>query len=359
MKRILISTIHRPDRSPSQRYRFEQYLPFLVENGYSYRFSYLISASDDAIFYSKGNIIKKLIILVKSIGIRIADLIRFYQYDLVLIQRESFMLGTSFFEKAYHYLGKKVVFDFDDSIWLPNISENNKSLAFLKNQNKTAEIIKISDLVLAGNAFLANYAKQYNANVEVFPTTVDTEIYKKVETKANDEIIIGWSGSPSTIEHFKTIIPVLVFIKNKYKHKVKFILMGDPNCYVQELDLQGIAWTKKTEIHIVSSFDIGIMPLPDNEWTQGKCGLKGLVYMSLKVATVMANVGANKEIIQNGENGFLASNDKEWIKILSNLIENKVLRDEIGEKGYRTVLEKYSCYANKKRYLELFEELIK
>src|SRR5436309_11917300 len=150
-----------------------------------------------------------------------------------------------------------MIFDFDDSIWLQNISEANKNLAFLKDASKTSKIIKAAKLVFAGNEFLANYARQYNKNVVIVPTTIDTEVYKRQEIIKDNRICIGWSGSFSTIEHFLTAVPSLKRIKEKYRDTVKFMVIGDANFYNEELDIKGLPWKASTEIENLSHFDIG------------------------------------------------------------------------------------------------------
>ena len=131
MKKILFGVLHRPDRSPSQRFRFEQYLNYLKENGYDYEYSYLIRQEDDKVFYGKGNYWKKFLILFRSVLKRWSELRKAKSYDLFFVQREAFMLGTTFFEKGISKK-TKMIFDFDDSIWLQVVSDGNKSLGFLK-----------------------------------------------------------------------------------------------------------------------------------------------------------------------------------------------------------------------------------
>jgi glycosyltransferase involved in cell wall biosynthesis len=99
------------------------------------------------------------------------------------------------------------------------------------------------------------------------------------------------------------------------------------------------------------------MPLPDDEWAKGKCGLKGLQYMALEIPTLMSPVGVNTEIIQNGVNGYLPDKENEWVDILSGLIENKELRERIGKAGRQTVVNKYSVEAWKQKYLDNFNKL--
>lgn len=356
MQKVLFLTLHRPGRSPSQRFRFEQYLPLLNEAGISYDFSYLLNEDDDKTFYSKGKIIQKFFIILKSYFKRKSELRSISKYDIVFVQRESFMLGTSYFEKKIAAAGVNLIFDFDDSIWLQNVSDANKTFKWLKNPQKTAKIITYSNIVIAGNEYLKSYALNYNKNVFIIPTTIDTNEYKNSTTAKKEKIIIGWSGSITTIQHFELAIPFLIKIKEKYGDLIEFKVIGDSNYLNEELSIKGIAWNKQTEIEDLSTFDIGIMPLPNDEWAKGKCGLKGLQYMALEIPTIMSPVGVNSDIITDGVNGFLASETDEWAEKISLLVNNLNLRKSVGIEARRTVIENYSVEANKRLYLEIFSK---
>jgi glycosyltransferase involved in cell wall biosynthesis len=358
MPKILFIANHRPNRSPSQRFRFEQYLSFLKQEGWYYDFSFLISEKADSIFYKKGHFFQKMGILINSFFIRWSNLMNASKYDIIFIQREAFITGTTFFEKRFSKSKAKVIYDFDDSIWLSNVSAANKKWNWLKNSNKTKEIIAVSDLVFAGNQYLADYAKQVNKNVVIIPTTIDTIEYQKTSLK-NDKICIGWSGSITTIQHFEYAIPFLKEIKKKYGNQIEIKVIGDKNYQNDELDIKGIDWNKNDEINELSSFDVGIMPLPNDEWSSGKCGLKGLQYMALEIPTIMSPVGVNTEIIKEGINGYLAETEKDWIEKITMLIESKELRKKIGLSGRETVLNAYSIKSNKDIYLNQFNQLIK
>jgi glycosyltransferase involved in cell wall biosynthesis len=316
----------------------------------------LLSTNDDNFFYSKGKILRKGLIVLKSIWKRTCEVLKASNYDIVFVQRECFMLGTSFFEKKFAKRSK-LIFDFDDSIWIQNISEANKIFSIFKDAGKTKTIIQVADLVFAGNNYLADFARQFNKNVVIVPTTIDTDLYRPVKKYPKEKICIGWSGSVTTIEHMETKIIALSEIKNRYLEKVYFKIIGDGNYYNKVLQTKGLPWIKNTEVQDMSEFDIGIMPLPDTEWAKGKCGLKGLQYMALGVPTIMSPVGVNSEIIQDGKNGFLADSDEEWVNKLSLLIESFELRQKIGEAGRKTVEEKYSIHANSTLYLRYFDQL--
>ena len=348
MPKILFIAAHRADRSPSQRYRFEQYFDYLGQYGFECHLSYLLNANDDRVFYSGGNLIQKFLITLKSARIRLRDVRRANGYDIIFVQREAFMTGTTYFEKQFSKSKAKLVFDFDDSIWLLDTSDANKIWQWMKSAEKTGRIISMSHLVFGGNAYLADYARKFNPNVKVIPTTIDTALFKRKQPLADKATIcIGWSGSHTTIKHFEAALPYLREIKKKYGERVMFKVMGDAAYENKELGIQGIAWKAETEVEELSSFDIGIMPLPDDQWVKGKCGLKGLSYMSVEVPTIMTGVGVNTEIIQDGVNGFIANTREEWVNKTSLLIDSFELRRTLGRKGRETVEKNYSKESQK------------
>lgn len=359
MPKVLVISAHRVNRSPSQRYRYEQYIDYLQNNGFEFTFSPLLNEKDDVLFYSKGNVFLKMLVLVKSYFKRKKDAVRCKHFDVVLIQREALFTGNTFFEKAAFKSGAKVIFDFDDSIWLNDTSPANKKFAWLKNPNKLKIILSYAHLVISGNKYLSEYALTYNNNVIIIPTTINTEIHIPKPEYRNKEIItIGWSGSASTIKHFELLITVLKKLKEKYQNKIQFKVIGDKNYAHSELNIKGIAWNPLTEVNDLNTFDIGIMPLPDDEWSKGKCGLKGLSYMSCGIPTIMSRVGVNSEIINQKVNGYLAESEEEWIDYMSLLIENAELRNAIGNEGRKTVQHLYSTKANQEKYLLAFNSVL-
>ena len=358
---ILFIVDHRTNRSPSQRYRFEQYLNYFKSQGFNWELSEIITKKDDKIFYHPGNYFKKAIIILKSFFIRLKDLHRSKNYDIIFIQREALLIGSSFFEKQF-YKKSNVVFDFDDSIWLLDTSPENKKFEFLKNSDKTKVNISNAHAVIAGNTYLANYANQFNKNVTIIPTTIDTSIHKPISKNISSEtkkIVIGWSGSISTMKHFEMAIPVIKELLIKYPNQLEIHVIGQAAYKNKELELISKSWHSNTEVEDLNCFDIGIMPLPDDEWAKGKCGLKGLSYMACGIATVMSPVGVNTEIIQHNYNGYLATTQNEWLDALSTLIENKEMRELIGRRGLETVANRYSLEANKHLYIDVFNSLIK
>ena len=360
MKKILFVASHRLNRSPSQRFRFEQYLAYFIKNDYGCKLSPLVTEADDQVLYAEEKYIQKILVIVKSFFRRLRNLRLASSYDIIFIQREAYLIGSTFFERRFKKSGAKIVFDFDDAIWLMNVSDVNKRFAWIKRPSKTAEIIAMSDVVIAGNSYLAEYARAYNPNVTIIPTTVDTDKFIPLTSeKSKDKICIGWTGSLTTIKHFALAIPFLKELKKKYGDKIYFKVIGDGTYSYPELGIHGVKWNQDTEVEDLQEIDIGLMPLADDVWSKGKCGLKSLEYMALCIPPVISPVGVNSEIVQDGVNGFLATTNEEWVSKISQLIESPELRKKLGAKARETAVAKYSVNSQKDVYLGLFNSLVK
>lgn len=356
MPKILFLTLHRKKRSPGQRFRHEQYLNFLEENGFEVTYSNMLNTKQDKVFYGSGNTIGKAMVGISATLKRARDLFSANKYDYIFIYRDAFFFGV-FFEWLFKKSKAKLVFDFDDSIWLQDANPNQSIFQKLKNPAKTGTIISYCDMVIAGNEYLKSYAEKFNKNVSIIPTTIDLKEYTKISSnKSKNGVCIGWSGSFSTIKHFESALEPLKKVKEKYGDKVYFKVIGDGNYQNSELEIEGLPWKAATEVEDLCEIDIGIMPLPDDNWSKGKCGLKGLQYMALEIPTIMSPVGVNFDIIQDEKNGFLASSTEEWVEKLSLLIEDKTLRKKAGKAGRKTVENDFSVEANKEKWLAVFQE---
>ena len=359
MKKILFLAHHRLNRAPGQRYRFEQFFNYLNQNNLNCELAHLLSEKDDITMYQKGNYFKKFLIGIKAYFKRFLKILRVRDYDLIVIFREVIPTRSIFFEKILSKFDIPIIYDFDDAIWVKDVSEVNKRISFFKDEKKIEKIIPLCKHITCGNEYLANYASKFNSNITIIPSTIDTDLYKPIEKQNKDGIVkIGWVGSHTTVKHFEIIIDVYSKLKSKYQDKIDFVLIGDENYHHEKLAINGVKWVNEMEVELFNSFDIGIMPLPNNEWSKGKCGMKGLLYMSVGIPSVMSNVGMNKDIIEDGVNGFLPVGEQQWLEVLSKLIEDKELRKNIGDKGRETVLEKYSKNIIKKTYLDLYTSLM-
>ncbi|MBK8809912.1 MAG: glycosyltransferase [Acidobacteria bacterium] len=278
-------------------------------------------------------------------------------YDLVYVFRESALFGPAWFERLVARSGVPMVFDFDDAVFLAYKSPTNGYLSYLKFPGKTQTIIKCSAHVMAGNEFLADYSRRFNHNVTIIPTTIDTQKYRVVEKPTNlDQLTVGWSGSFSTVQHLDTIRDVLQELSREKDFRLRVI--GTGSYEIEGINAEAVPWRSETEISDLSHIDIGIMPLPDDAWSKGKCGLKALQYMALGIPTICSPVGVNSTIIKDGINGFLAASKTEWVEKLKRLLDSRELRLRLGREGRRTVEQEYSAHVQAPRVAELFKTVV-
>lgn len=347
-----------PSEGASNRYRIEQYLPYLKEAGINYSLHPFWSSSAFKLLYKSGHRFSKSYYFILGTIFRLFDLVRLFQYDVIFIHREAYPIGRAFFETVLAKLRKPFIFDFDDAIFLPSTSPPNNFIERYKKPDKVANIIKMSIHVIAGNRYLADFALPYNRSISIIPTPIDTDKYYPDEKRNSDGILIGWIGSVTTSSFLNTMRNVFIRLSKRFP-SIKFMIVGS------EFSINGLSniiskpWSLKEEIKDLMTFDIGIMPMPDNEWTRGKCGFKAILYMNMGIPCICSPVGVNKEIITDGVNGFLADTEDEWINKLSLLIENPELRKRIGCAGRKIVEQKYSVKANLSKFLEVLHSVCK
>ncbi len=346
--------------SPSQRFRFEQYFDILSSAGFSFTVQSFLSSRNWQVFYTTQNIFAKLSAIFMGFGKRLYIMYKVPAYEFVFIHREITPLGPPLFEWLIaHVFRKKIIYDFDDAIWLTDKANESKIEKSVRWRSKVAHICKWSYGVSCGNVYLAEYAKRFNPNVIVNPTTIDTTLTHNstkdelIAPISNSSLVIGWTGSHSTLKYLKTIELVLRSIETRFEH-VRFLVIADktPQLNIPRLDF--IKWNKESEVEDLLKIDIGIMPLPEDDWTKGKCGFKALQYMSLGIPAVASPVGVNTEIIDNGENGFLCQSDEDWLLCLEKLISDAQLRNNMGIAGRKKIISNYSVASNASTFLGLF-----
>ena len=342
------------EQAPSQRFRFEQYLPFLDKAGFEYEFHSFLSDKTWKLLYQKGMFLQKTLGIIGSFYKRFQLLFRLRKADYIFIHREAAQLGPPIVEWIIaKVLKKKIIYDFDDAIWLPNFSENNKIFNRLKAYWKVNYCMKWAWKISAGNDYLANYAAKYNANVVVLPTTIDTENHhNKFCNQDLEPLTIGWTGTHTTLQYLEFLVPIIQELEQKYSFTFKVISNEAPTLPLQSLTF--VKWNKATEIEDLASIQIGVMPLVQDIWSEGKCGFKALQYMALEIPTLLSPVGVNTKIVSDGENGFVVETPEEWKSRLEALITDKELRIKLGKKGKETIDKHYSVNANKAVFLNLF-----
>jgi glycosyltransferase involved in cell wall biosynthesis len=344
------------DTSPGQRFRLEQWEPILKERGVEITYAPFEDEELHAVLYKSGNIKEKLRLVGRAFQRRISLLRSVRNYDLVYVFREASLLGPPVFERAIHRAGVPLIFDFDDAIFVPYVSPANRYLSYLKQPTKTRTICRLASHVMAGNPFLAEYAGKVNSNVTIVPTTIDTEKYTVRDNSIGDAPpMIVWSGSYSTVQHLDTLREALQRLAKSETFRLRVI--GTPTYKLEGVDVEAMPWRSRSEVEDLACGDIGIMPLPDDRWSKGKCGLKALQYMALGIPTVCSPVGVNTDIIQDGANGMNAATADEWIAKLTQLLRSVELRKALGSAGRATVEREYSAKVQAPRVYTVFESV--
>ena len=347
-----------PDTSPSQRYRIEQWLPYLKSQDISVD---LIPFADRAMMrhlHKPGRRVVKAIAGASRFARRFLDVARAARYDAVLIHRAAALAGPALLERLVSLSGKPVIFDFDDAIFLLHTTEANRRFGWLKFPGKTSTICRLSAHVVAGNSYLADYARQYNSRVTIIPSSVDTRRYNPAEKRrSGDRVVVGWMGSSTSQTHLEMFADVLGELSARRDVELRIVSDREP-------DLPGVRftwrrWSAATEVEELAEFDIGIMPMPDDRWARGKCAMKALLYMSVGVATVCSAVGANCDVIRHGENGLLAVTNEDWVEHLDALIRSAELRERLGAAGRQTIERHYSTESSARLFAHVIRETVR
>ena len=274
------------------------------------------------------------------------------QYDLVFLQRKRFSqprLGL------LRRKAKKIVYDFDDSVMYRNSTRENPVSP--TRHRRFAQMVKASDFVIAGNEFLKEQVLPLNPRVEVIPSSIDGERYHPKDYGLKQErVTLGWIGDHGSIHYLEKMKPLFERIGERYPH-VDLKIVCDTFFDCQWINVIKKQWSAEDEIADLQGFDIGLMPLVDDPWSWGKCGLKIIQYQGGGVPVVCTPVGVNQDLVEDGANGFYAVTPAEWEEKLAFLIEHPQLREQMGREGRKRVLEKYTFQACAPKLFSILERV--
>jgi glycosyltransferase involved in cell wall biosynthesis len=270
---------------------------------------------------------------------------------VVVVEKELLPHVPPVLEHVLRWLNPNIVADYDDAIFANY--QNNPLL-----KRKIPTVIKLSKAINAGNHRLADYARKFNPNVNLIPTVVDLSKYnpKGSYEISGDKVVIGWIGTPITSKYLSLIQDALSRLSRKYPLILRCIGTS-PDFAIPGVETENIKWEESTEVENIRTFDIGIMPLTDDPFSRGKCGLKLIQYMACGIPSIVSPVGVNKDIICDGENGLLAGSEEEWVDQITLLIQDRHLRKRMGMKGRQTVIERYSLEVVAPKLLAIYEKV--
>lgn len=353
-KRILFLFPYPEGKAASQRFRFEQYYPLLLQNGFVIDKQAFLDNSVWDILYKPGHIAAKVLGTLRGYLRRTAIMFKLHKYDYVFIHREAEFFGPPVFEWIIARLArKKVIFDFDDAIWIPNTSEHNGFFSRFKFYSNTPKVCKMAYKVSCGNSYLRNFAAQYNANAVYNPTTIDTaNHHNRIKDQSQPGFVIGWTGTHSTMQYLDALLPALARLEQKYDFTFNVIADRPPHFNLKSLKFT--PWNKDTEIADLLQFNVGLMPLVDDKWANGKCGFKALQYMALGVPALVSPVGVNTQIVDDGINGFICTTTDDWYNALSRLMDDRALLTQLAANTRKKIEEHYSVASNAANFITLF-----
>jgi glycosyltransferase involved in cell wall biosynthesis len=343
--RLLALVQKAPNISPGQRFRLEQWAPYLArDHGIEIEFDAFESPALSRIIYQPGRTARKIQLVLADSMRRWGVRRRIDGYDAVVIYREAMLVGGAWLESALAARGVTVILDFDDAIWTSSGAGRSSVANLVRMPWKVSRICRLASAVTVGNEYLAAYARRYNDNVFIVRTSIEASRYPQFPMPSDSApFTVVWTGSHSTLPYLESIRGALVELGARVRTRLRVICDVPPAGRFDGVELEFVRWTAAREVEDLAPGHVGIMPLPDNEFTRGKCGLKAIQYMAIGRPAVVSPVGINREIVRDGENGLWATTQREWTAQLERLARDAALRARLGSAARRTAVEGYTA----------------
>ena len=347
MLKILGLSLYGP-LAASTRYRLEQYIPGLSEYGIDLQVHHLLG--DEYLRCRFQGKRLPLASLIQAGCKRLSLLLRCQQFDAAILYAELFPFLPGWLERQL--IRKPYVYDFDDAFYL-KYRRRKFNLLQPALRKKVDQVIAGAASVTAGNNRLVNYAQQINNKTFFLPTVVDVERYQPANhASSRAPFTVGWIGSPSTSPYLAAITRPLSTLG--LEGPVRFIVIGGSAPAIPHVEVVEEKWLEETEIALINSFDVGIMPLVDDEWARGKSAFKLIQYMACGVPVIASPVGANRDVVQE-DYGFLAKSTEQWVNAFRFLRDNPKQRARMGIQARLRIETEYSLQRN----LPILADIIK
>lgn len=339
--RVLFLTRY-PPAGASSRYRVHQYLPYLEAAGIECEVHPFMDDELYACSFSPGRTGAKLFRTLVAILRRIWVLRLYRQFDVIYMQRELLPFGPPWLERCLKRSGARLIFDYDDALFIAKSSRYNALASLLRSPGKVRELFGLVDLVVAGNNWLRDQAVTHGARAVTLEVAEDVERFRpRGRSEECEPVVIGWLGSTSTAKYLRLIEPVLHALATRYP-TLRFELMGAGDFSMEGVPWKSLEWSLAGEVAALQRWDIGLMPLPDEDWARGKSGGKARTYMAAGVVPVCTGIGYNLELIDHGRTGLLCRSNAEWRASLEQMIQHADVRSSIGQAAREAVRSRFS-----------------
>ena len=355
-KRILVICPHPENVAPGQRLKYEQYFDYFRANGYDLTVSPFMPPRFWNIVYKPGRLLEKIFWTLAGYARRVFDLLRAPFYDGLYIFLWVAPFGPPLFESLFCAANRRVVYDIDDMVHLKPKSRANPIVAALKSSSRITYLMRRARHVITCTPKLDEFARRFNPHTTDISSTINTDTYLPVNRYRNDgPVTLGWSGSHATIDFLHLLDGVLRDVSRE--RDIRLLVIGDTNFSIPGVNVEAIPWRENSEVSDLQRIDIGLYPLPEDEWVLGKSGLKALQYMALGIPTVATAIGTNFRVVLDGQTGFLVRTPEEWKQRLLQLIDDPALRRTLGEAARAHVERTYSVRANRDTYLGIVRDV--
>jgi glycosyltransferase involved in cell wall biosynthesis len=359
MPRVLILAPNQLGTAPGQRLRVEQWAPYLQQQGWQVDFLTFSAPQLQSVMYQQGRYARKVAAVLLNLAryVRALRRLPIERYDVACIHREATMVGPPYVERNLVSRGLPLVYDFDDPIFLPIQSQRSPLLTVGRWYSKVSEICRISAHIIVSNDYLRRYAVELNPNVSIIPIGMRiAELPARIDYQLQQPPVVGWTGSFSTAPFISSIGPVLARVQRETGCTIR--LIGAP----AEFQLPGVhvevlPWSAEREMQAIAGFDIGINPLPIDDWTKGKGTGKTLQYLSQGIPAVATPTGGNLEILDDGVNGYLPQDHESWHVAITRLLADEALRRSLGRAGRARAEQSFDIRDHAAQVAAIFERV--
>lgn len=350
----LLALVPAPRVLATTRFRVEQFAPALNRAGIELVVRPFLDEEGFAVLYSQGGALRKIRAAAVAVARRIGDLVRAQGATAVLIHREAALVGPPILEWAIaRALGRPVIFDLDDAIWVPYASPTYGAFLsrLFKSPGKTHFTLGAASAVICGNPYVRDYAARYNAHTTIIPTVVDTEIFRPIQ-RHNAVPVLGWIGTHSTVQYLRAILPALRRLAEQRRFLLRVVGGTLEPSETTGIDVEHRPWALDREVGDFQSLDIGLYPLVEDAWSVGKSGFKAIQYLACGVPVVASRVGVTADIVKDGC-GFLVDHEDQWVPRLTELIDDSEKRQQIAAAGRAEVVANWSLAAHAPRFVDV------
>lgn len=359
-KRILVLCPFPYGVAAAQRLKFEQYYDDWRAQGWDVVVAPFMDLAMWRVLFERGHWAAKAAGLSQGYARRLTDLFRIRSADIVYCHMYATPLGSSLAERIVRRLARRLIYDIEDNVALQpqKVANPNALVRLLRGTGKFRFLIREADHVIASSPELAGQCRDLNRRHKAtyITSSLDSDRFVPRSERKKGPIVIGWTGTFSSRPYLDLIAPVLRQLAVQRDFRLRII--GNFDYALEGVDLEVLRWSESQEVAQLQGIDIGLYPLPADDWVSGKSGLKAITYMMMGIPCVASDVGTTPLIVVDGETGFLARSDEDWLKILRNLIDDSALRERIGRRARAEAVEKYSRKAVAARYRAVLDEVM-